>query len=69
MEKVIGAVFVALVVGVLIALFGAIFTQYAWDHSVAEIFKLPEISFWQAFCLNMLGGVCRSSSSSSSSKG
>jgi uncharacterized membrane protein len=66
MEKVVGAVVLMLVMVFVLALLGAIVTQYAWDHSIAEIFKLPEISFFQAFCLNLFGGMVFKSSGSSS---
>ena len=40
-----------------LSLLFAIVTQIAWEHSVAEIFKLPLLTFWQAFWLNVLGGM------------
>jgi hypothetical protein len=64
--------------GVVILLFGlmlvfaflfAFVTQLAWAGSVAQIFHLPELNFWQAFCLNLLGGmVCKGSASGHNSK-
>jgi len=48
---------------VLFAFISAFVTQYTWDNSVAQIFHLQSLTFWQAFCLNVLGGmVCKSSS-------
>lgn len=45
----------------------AIVTQWAWAGSVAQVFHWPELDFWQAFWLNVLGGmVCKGSSASSS---
>lgn len=67
MEKLIIEFVLLFVIGLIFSFLGAIITQYAWDHSVVELFKFPEISFWQAFCLNLLGSmVCKSSARSSS---
>ena len=52
---------------ILFAFLGGIITQWAWAGSVAEIFHLPGLTFWQAFCLNLLGGmVCKGSYSGGS---
>jgi hypothetical protein len=56
MEKLITTV-LAIVLAFILAFPLAWVTQYAWNHSVAEIFHLQEIDFWQAFCLNILGGA------------
>lgn len=61
MEKIITIVITAVIVGALAFPF-AFITQWAWDGSVAEIFHLPEITYWQAFWLNILGGMlCKGS--------
>ena len=66
MDKLIALIFMSLFafgVVVVFSLFGAIVTQWAWEGSVAQIFHLPGLSIWQAFWLNLLGGmVCKSSS-------
>lgn len=51
-----------------ISLLFAIVTKWAWAGSVAQIFHLPELTFMQAFWLNMLGGMVFKSASTSSSK-
>jgi len=33
------------------------FTQLAWAYSIAQIFHLPELTFNQAFWLNLFGGL------------
>lgn len=70
MEKLVAAVFIALIAFCLIMFFSLLFafiTQWAWAGSVAQIFHLQPLEFWQAFWLNVLGGmVCKGSSGSSS---
>ena len=69
MDKLIVGLFgfaLILVFVFLFALLGAIITQWAWANSVAEVFHLADLTFWQAFWLNVLGGMlCKSSSVSS----
>lgn len=70
MEKLVGAIIVFLFTVTLIvflSLLGAIITQYAWNLSLAQIFtmRVPEIDFWQAFWLNLLGGMLFKSSGNS----
>ncbi len=48
----------------LFSLLGAIITQWAWSNSVGEIFHLADLTFWQAFWLNVLGGMLFKSSAS-----
>ena len=31
--------------------------MWAWNYSIHPIFSLPEINFWQAFCLVFLSNV------------
>ena len=66
MDKFIAVVLTALgmfVIVLVLAFVFAIITQWAWAGSIAQIFHLPELTFFQAFWLNMLGGmVCKSSS-------
>ena len=72
MEKLILAVtlFVAaFFIIILGSLLFAVITQWAWAGSIGQVFHLPDLTFWQAFWLNTLGGmVCKGSSSGSSSK-
>lgn len=56
------------ILGILISLLFAWVTQIAWQYSVGEIFHLPNLTFWQAFWLNMFGNTVVRSSSSSSKK-
>lgn len=69
MDKLIAGLFVAglMVLMVLVfSFFFALITQIAWAYSVAEIFHLPELTFMQAFALNVLGGmVCKGSNTAS----
>ncbi len=52
-----------------ISFLGAVVTKIAWAYSVAEIFHLSELTFLQAFALNVLGGmVCKGSNASASKK-
>ena len=66
MDKFITALGFAVFMFVMVVLFAflfAIITKWAWAYSIAEIFHLPELTFWQAYWLNVLGGmVCKSSS-------
>ena len=58
----------ALAIGLLMFIFlfaflSAFITRIAWEYSVAQIFHLPLLTYWQAYALNILGGmVCKSSS-------
>ena len=66
MEKFIGGIIVVFLVIFIFAFLGAFITQFAYNHSLVELYGVKEISFFQAWCLNMLGGmVCKSSGSSS----
>lgn len=70
MEKLIVALFGALFLFVLTVFFAflfAVITQYAWANSVAQIFHLSELTFWQAFWLNVFGGMVFKGSSVSKS--
>jgi hypothetical protein len=70
MDKLVGAIFAAIFMFMMVMFFAflfAIITQWAWEGSIAQIFHLPNLTFWQAFWLNTLGGMlCKSSSVSSS---
>lgn len=70
MDKLLALLFGALLIFVVVMFFAflfAVITQWAWAGSVAQIFHLPELDFWQAFWLNVLGGmVCKGSSTSKS---
>jgi len=64
--KIVGVVVVAFFTIMFVSALFAVITQWAWSGSVGQIFHLPDLTFWQAFWLNMLGGmVCKGSSSSS----
>ena len=66
MEKLIVALFGALFLFVLTVFFAflfAIIAQYAWANSIAQIFHLSELTFWQAFWLNVLSGMLFKSTS------
>jgi hypothetical protein len=70
MDKLIGFLGVA-ILGLafifLLAFILAWITQWAWSGSVAQIFHLTELTYWQAYCLNVLGGMlCKNSSVSKS---
>ena len=41
---------------------------YAWNYVIPELFKLPSISYWQAFALLIVATLLVKGSSSSSSK-
>lgn len=70
MSKFFVVVVASMAVFGLVLVFAFVFafvTQMAWDGSVGEVFHLPNLTFFQAFWLNMLGGmVCKASSSGSS---
>ena len=71
MEKLFAVLFVAPIGFVVILFFSLLFaviTQLAWSGSVAQVFHLPELTFFQAFWLNVLGGMVFKGSSSASSK-
>ena len=69
MDKLLAFIVIAFLSFLLILFFALLFaviTQWAWAGSVAQIFHLPELTFNQAFWLNVLGGmVCKGSSGSS----
>ena len=54
-EDVFGAAVAGTILLIILDLFLALLTQFAWSYSVGEIFHLPNISFLQALCLNLLG--------------
>lgn len=69
MEKLIAGLLVGFIVFCMVLVFSLLFaviTQWAWAGSVAQIFHLPELNFWQAFWLNVLGGMVAKGSSGSS---
>lgn len=71
MEKIllmVAAAVFGFAIALLFAFIFAIITQWAWAGSVAQVFHLPELTFNQAFWLNVLGGMVFKSSSSVSSK-
>jgi hypothetical protein len=67
MDKFIATFMLAFVLLFVLALIGAVFTQWGWNGSIAQIFHLSDLTFMQAFWLNVLGGmVCKGSSGGSS---
>jgi hypothetical protein len=70
MDKLITVILVAafaFCLVVALSLVFAIFTMWAYNGSVAEMFHVQQIGFVQAFWLNVLGGLlCKSSSGSKS---
>ena len=32
----------------------ALLIEYSWNYSIAEMFSLPKMSYWQAFMLKVL---------------
>jgi len=64
----IGYIILGLFIAVIVSLLMAWLTQIAWRDSVGEIFHFPNITYWQAFWLNMLGSQLFKSYSTSSSK-
>lgn len=43
--------------------------MWTWNYAIPAIFKLPVITYWQAFCLLIVAGMLvKSSNSCSSSK-
>jgi hypothetical protein len=60
----VGALLVFIGVVLVAGLF-AIVTQWAWSGTLVELFHFPELSLFQAWKLNILGGLlCKGSSSS-----
>lgn len=71
MDKLIAGLLVGLMVFCLVLLLSFVFaivTQWAWAGSVGQIFHLADLTFMQAFWLNVLGGMIAKGSSSGSSK-
>jgi hypothetical protein len=68
MEKLLTLMFSAFLVFLLVVFFAflfAVITQWAWAGSIAQVFHCSELTFSQAFWLNVLGGMlCKSSGSS-----
>jgi hypothetical protein len=62
----IGGALIIFLMVVLMALLFAIITQWAWAGSVGQIFHLPDLTFFQAFWLNVFGGMVFKGSSASS---
>ena len=61
--EVVGLAILGLTVVFLFAFIFAFITCWAWSGSVAQIFHLPELTYSQAYWLNVLGGmICKSSS-------
>ena len=50
---------VALAIGISLLL--AYPTMWAWGWFVVPVFKMPALTFWQAFGLNILAGLFKSS--------
>ena len=68
MDKLIAGIFIAsagLLLILVFAFFFAFVTKLAWAYSVAEVFHLPELTFFQAFAMNVLGGMLFKGSNSS----
>lgn len=53
---------------VLIALVMSLPTMWLWNWLMPVIFKLPEITFWQALGLNVLSGIFFKNSTTESKK-
>lgn len=67
MEKIITATAVFLFGAAFIALVCALFalpTMLLWDWLMPQLFKLPEVTFWQALGINLLASILFKSSSS-----
>jgi hypothetical protein len=48
----------------MLAFLFAFITRWAWSGSIVPIFHVQEITYWQAYWLNVLGGmVCKGTSS------
>jgi hypothetical protein len=69
MDKLIAMLLVALLGFLAIAFFAALFsfiTQWAWSGTLVPLFHFPELSLFQAWQLNILGGMlCKGSAVSS----
>ena len=67
MDKLLAVMFGAVAIFAMLVFFAflfAIITQWAWAYSIAQIFHLPELTFSQAFWLNVFGGMVFKGSSS-----
>lgn len=68
---VILAIIGAILLGWFIVAFSAMVVAWplslAWNYVVPEVFGLPSIGYWQAFCLFLVFGLLVKSSSSSNS--
>lgn len=42
--------------------------MWAWNYALPELFKLPQVNYWQAFCLLIVASLLIKGSPSSSSK-
>jgi len=66
MNKLFTGLIMGFIVILIVAFILAIVTQLAWACSIAQIFHVPELSFFQAFWLNVLGGMLFKNSTGSS---
>ena len=60
MEKILtwaGATFIALIVAVLLGLFGGLPVMLLWNSLIPALFGLQAISFWQALQLSLLCAI------------
>lgn len=60
-------IFLAFLVAVIVDLVLAFPVMFAWDASMPAIFKLPEITYWQAFSLLIVTSLLLKSGSTSNS--
>jgi len=51
-----GAVIISLLVWFVLSLIFAVPVVYLWGGVMPEVFGLPNISYWQAWCLLILAG-------------
>jgi hypothetical protein len=52
-----GAFFIGIATYAVITLVSAFMIQFFWNHSIPSIFHGPELTYWQAWFLNMLSIV------------
>ena len=61
----IGQLVVGLIIIALVALLLTLPTMWLWNYLMPDLFKLPQIGFWQGLCINLFSGILFRSSSSS----
>ena len=53
-ESLFQVLFTSVVAMLVVTSVQALLIEYAWSYSVAEIFSVPKIYYWQAFALKIL---------------